>query len=476
MAVFLAVLINQAGRVMVPAIKTSVLVDPTMAGDELGLKWYDAGVSRPKTGSEISSGALVSALNKGLELTPSEFSKLKLKDLRPDSFVKAKGGHYFKPASEFQNKVGGLLSAVSIVCLGGKLLGAAFTDRLGGWVVLVAVFAIWIVATVGAIATPTVDIFGAAWLLNSFAYTITWGATVQVIGSVYDSKERPAELAKCASASRFGATLGNILFGQLLSAGLGWRQVLVPMLPVQALLLFFCLYKWSTNKAAAAAPKSKATPTKKPAAAGLSLGQAIMLPDFWLMLIPKAVLFTYTQFFMNYIPQLLKEEYAYDDGTAATLGGVAQGGSVFGLLVVGNMFYKKLPKDKKVYCVFVLLAMCAVIPFVLSLGPNVLPRVAVVPLTVLWGLAYAMPFYIPPGEAAMNIGGETSTALFTNVFDAAGFAMSAVWNPWASAIAKGGDFRLVLLSQALFGAISMVSMPLCMARMNAKEDAAKKSK
>jgi len=63
--------------------------------------------------------------------------------------------------------VGGLLSAVSIVCLGGKLLGAAFTDRLGGWVVLVAVFAIWIVATVGAIATPTVDIFGAAWLLNS---------------------------------------------------------------------------------------------------------------------------------------------------------------------------------------------------------------------------------------------------------------------------------------------------------------------
>ena len=477
-AVFLAVLINQAGRVMVPAIKTSVLIDPSMAGDELGLKWYDAGSSRPKTGSEINSGGLVSALNKGLMLTPSEFDKLKLKDLRPDSFVKAKGGHYFKPASEFQSKVGGLLSAVSIVCLGGKLLGAAFTDRLGGWVVLVAVFAIWIVATLGAIATPTVDIFGAAWLLNSFAYTITWGATLQVIGSVYEAADRPAELAKCASASRFGATLGNIFFGQLLSAGLGWRQVLVPMLPIQGLLLFFCLYKWSTNKAAAAAkPKEKAAakPTEE-AAGGLSLGAAMLLPDFWLMLIPKAVLFTYTQFFMNYIPQLLKEEYAYDDGMAATLGGVAQGGSVFGLLVVGNMFYKNLTKERKVYCVFALLALCAAVPFVLSLGPSALPREAVVPLTVLWGLAYAMPFYIPPGEAAMNIGGKASTALFTNVFDAAGFAMSAVWNPWASSVAKGGDFRLILLSQALFGAISMVSMPLCMARQNAKDDAAKKKK
>ena len=91
-----------------------------------------------------------------------------------------------------------------------------------------------------------------------------------------------------------------------------------------------------------------------------------------------------------------------------------------------------------------------------------------VALTCLWGLAYAMPFYLPPGEFAMLIGGEKSSALFTNVFDAAGFGMSAVWNPWASAIAKSGDFQQILLSQALFGLISMVFMPLCMYRQNAK--------
>ena len=35
----------------------------------------------------------------------------------------------------------------------------------------------------------------------------------------------------------------------------------------------------------------------------------------------------------------------------------------------------------------------------------------VVPLTVLWGLAYALPFYIPPGDFAMTAGGKTASAL-----------------------------------------------------------------
>jgi len=196
--------------------------------------------------------------------------------------------------------------------------------------------------------------------------------------------------------------------------------------------------------------------------------------DVWLMLVPKALLFTYTQFFMNYIPQLLNVSYGFDHGQAATLGGVAQGGSVVGLLVVGNMVYKSLSQGGKVRLVGLLLVVCTLVPFALSLGPSVLPRLMVVPLTVLWGLAYALPFYIPPGEFAMQIGGKSATGLFSNLFDAAGFGVSAIWNPWASALAKDGDFRVVLLSQALFGAISLVGMPLCMYRVGAKVEAEKK--
>jgi len=63
--------------------------------------------------------------------------------------------------------------------------------------------------------------------------------------------------------------------------------------------------------------------------------------------------------------------------------------------------------------------------------------------------------------------------ILSNLFDAAGFTVSAMWNPWASAMAKRGDFATALYSQALFGAISLVCMPLCMSRVNAKAAAAK---
>lgn len=368
---------------------------------------------------------------------------------------------------------------MSIVCFIGKLLGAAVTDRLGGWVVLIAVFAIWLIATLGSVFSASVDVFGYAWLLNSFAYTIVWGAVVQVIGSTYehDPAAKSANLAFCSSGSRFGATIGNIVFGQLLSLGLSWRNVQMPMLPVQGLLLTLCLLKWAGSARPAAPAAAKASADSKKAVAEPappSALSAFLSLDFWLMLIPKTVTFTFTQFFMNYIPQLLHVTYGYDHGMSATLGGVAQGGSVIGLLGVGA-YYKNCTKEAKVYLVFIELLLCAIVPFALSLGPGVLGQYAVVPLTVVWGIAYALPFYIPPGEFAMQIGGKKGTALFTNIFDAAGFAMSAVWNPWASSVAKTGSFELVLQSQAAFGLISMLTMPWCMARLNAKVDATKKT-
>ena len=54
------------------------------------------------------------------------------------------------------------------------------------------------------------------------------------------------------------------------------------------------------------------------------------------------------------------------------------------------------------------LALCAIVPLILANGPLVKAKLGldiaplVVPLTVLWGLAYALPFYIPPGEFAMQ--------------------------------------------------------------------------
>ena len=125
------------------------------------------------------------------------------------------------------------------VCLAGKLIAGAVTDKLGGWLILISVFVIWIVATIGSIFSTSVDMFGYAWLINSFAYTITWGAVVQVIGVTYEAKDRSAVLTLASSGSRFGATLGNIFFGQLLLDRLDLfpHHLLLLLLQIQFLIL-----------------------------------------------------------------------------------------------------------------------------------------------------------------------------------------------------------------------------------------------
>lgn len=153
---------------------------------------------------------------------------------------------------------------------------------------------VWIVATFGAILAPSVDVFGYSWLVNSFAYTITWGAVVQVIGAEYDEANKAAQLAFCASASRFGASIGNVAYGQLLSAGFDWRKVCMPMVPIQVLLLAMCFSKWAGSTAAAPAKPTAGTTAADSAPAPSVLGAFLSL-DFWLMLVPKMVTFTFTQ-------------------------------------------------------------------------------------------------------------------------------------------------------------------------------------
>ena len=91
-----------------------------------------------------------------------------------------------------------------------------------------------------------------------------------------------------------------------------------------------------------------------------------------------------------------------------------------------------------------------------------------------WSWRDVLPFYLPVGEYAAATGGKRYTALYANLFDGTGFVVSALWNPWASASSKGGDFTMVLLSQAAVGAVSALTMPLAMARINARGRATKK--
>ena len=229
---FLVVLVNQAGRVMIPSVMTAVMSDEDMPVD---------------------------AAVRGL-----------------------------------------YLSLVSAVCLGGKFLGGAITDSMGGWVILIAVFGMFAVSSSIMATCTSANTFGGMWLINSLAYTLTWGAACQVVGVAFEEKERPAQLAKIASASRCGASLGSMLFGLLLKYGLTWRMALLPAIPMQVLLALICAQQWIAFKPGKGNPRTSSAVSEPQRPSNQSPNEPspwmyVMSLNFWLMFIPKVVIFTYTQ-------------------------------------------------------------------------------------------------------------------------------------------------------------------------------------
>uniref|UniRef100_A0A7S0P042 Major facilitator superfamily (MFS) profile domain-containing protein n=1 Tax=Calcidiscus leptoporus TaxID=127549 RepID=A0A7S0P042_9EUKA len=372
-----------------------------------------------------------------------------------------------------------MLAGVSAVCLLGKVLGGLITDAVGGWTLLVAVFICFTASSFVLTTTTSVATFGAMWWLNSLAYTVTWGAACQIIGASYEVSERPAQLTRIASASRFGASLGSMFFGRLLKAGLHWRQALMPTGIVQALLAVLCTLtlfaRRGAGKESGTAAQIDASKAAPPPPSRSAAWAHVATIDFWLMFIPKIVIFTYTQFFMNFLAPYLHSSFGYSHGDATTLAGLCSGGSVIGLLVIGDRVYKKMSLDRQAALVFFLVLVCllisALLAFSAALPFDISPLA--VPLLFVWGLAYALPFYLPPGEFALRIGGKTAAALFTNLFDAGGFTVSFFWNRWATKSSKDGDFAAVLQTLSLFALISL-GMPWCMYRQYRSAEAAAK--
>ena len=54
----------------------------------------------------------------------------------------------------------------------------------------------------------------------------------------------------------------------------------------------------------------------------------------------------------------------------------------------------------------------------------VMPRPVLLLAIFLWGFAWSLPFYIPAGVMALQLGGRKHAALLTNIFDAAGFLVA----------------------------------------------------
>jgi len=182
------------------------------------------------------------------------------------------------------------------------------------------------------------------------------------------------------------------------------------------------------------------------------------------MLAAKCALFVFTQWFMNFVGLFLRASFGYTQASSTNAISVANAGQMVGLLV-GGKYYKKLVPADQFRVIAAGLVVTAVVPCVLMANEAVpAVKAAVLPLLFLWGLCFAVPFYIPAGTYALECGGKKHGALFTNLFDAGGFTASSVWNWYAAEQSRLNRFDNLLFSLACLGGVAAFSMPLAMYR------------
>lgn len=95
-------------------------------------------------------------------------------------------------------------------------------------------------------------------------------------------------------------------------------------------------------------------------------------------------------------------------------------------------------------------------------GLALVPPWAALLVLGVWGAAWSLPFYIPPGVMALSLGGAQHAALLTNVYDGASFFAAAMFSYFVMKAGGEGRWDAVLLPMVLGACAAAVCMAIAM--------------
>lgn len=330
-----------------------------------------------------------------------------------------------------------LIRSTLAIALGKMLLGPVI-DHFGGIRSLEVALGSLSVLLFTLSASQSFKVFAAAWIFVDFIFSACWAACINAIHQSFPEKEWPRHVGTLAASARSGNAVAFAFFAALLKACEGrmsqkWRPVfavsaLLQLIPLSLLFIF-----GKTDHLVDRSPGS--SPSFRSSLATLAREASTL--DFWLHLVNRSVLMVFASFLL-FVPTLMMEVYGTSSSFAAQVGSIYAIGCLIAV-TVGSKAYAQLSGKRKVAALVGLLGTATVssvaqlchVMGVWHLSPNFSA------LTMfLWGLAFAIPFYIPPSMFALERGGVESSATIADVFDTGGFALLAAFNGHVAGIAR----------------------------------------
>lgn len=354
------------------------------------------------------------------------------------------------PPQNAQAAMARVLSLSTIFLSIGKLVLGPVIDAVTGISCLKAALFVLLICLGTISQTTTFRHFALAWICVDFVFSACWAACLNAIHASFEEEEWPEAIGMLAIAARTGNACAFLAFGGLLEFIESWRVVFALSAAIQTIPI--CLLSMF-------APQEGRPPVNtcagKKGIAGASSdgaeqasGRSTRIHDslrvlrsvakgapFWLHLMSRAALMVYASFLM-FVPSLMSNCFGLSSALAAKTGSLYALGCLLAVSV-GSKPYNNLKSPGKIVANVTQLGIATVAALTLLL--HVRGAVSLAPsfgifLMFLWGVSFAVPFYIPSSIFALERGGKESSATISDCFDFFGFLCLAVFNGHAASI------------------------------------------
>ncbi|GFH61720.1 hypothetical protein CTEN210_18196 [Chaetoceros tenuissimus] len=343
------------------------------------------------------------------------------------------------------------LSTMSIAL--GKILLGPVIDSQGGVKCLQIALGSLMTCMLVISSTSSFKMFAVTWIMVDFIFSSCWAACLNAIHGVFLESDWPGKIGELAVAGRVGNACSFILFSfvlnqvQKMNVGTGvdgsWRWVFFcsGLMQIIPLILFSC---FQTNKrllqednqeehvetsavGTVSTTSAQSRPTIQDSLKVLQTEAKRV--SFWMHLVSRSCLMIIASFLL-FVPSYMNQAFEMTSSQAAWVGSLYALGSLLSVSF-GAKRFTSFTIQKKLWSVVGLLgSLCGIcilhLGYISSLW-NMTPIMASTSM-FLWGVAFSIPFYIPPSMYALKRGGRKSSATIADAFDLVGFMLLAGFN------------------------------------------------
>ena len=193
------------------------------------------------------------------------------------------------------------------------------------------------------------------------------------------------------------------------------------------------------------------------------LGKEMGKVEFWCHFVNRSVQMVIASFLL-FVPSYMTNCFGMTPSSAASVGSIYALGCFISIFF-GSKRYTNLPRTKRVLSTTVmtlsLLGVC-----VGNLGHTagfykLSPLMGSMSM-LIWGLSFAIPFYIPASMYALRQGGRESSATIADIFDFGGFASLALFNGYVAGIQQNDppSWATTYIILSFCSILSMISLAL----------------